>query len=62
MQQYIQIFLQTLLAFGTIFVLTKILGKQQIAEMTLFEYVNGITFGNIAGALAIDLEGKIGYY
>lgn len=62
MQLYIQIFLQTLLAFGTIFVLTKILGKQQIAEMTLFEYVNGITFGNIAGALAIDLEGNIGYY
>ncbi len=62
MQQYIQIFLQTLLSFATIFVLTKILGKQQIAEMTLFEYVNGITFGNIAGALAIDLGGNIGYF
>lgn len=53
---YFEIFYQTVLAFGSILILTMLLGKQQIAEMTPFEYVNGITFGSIAAEMAIDLE------
>ncbi|SDW70135.1 Uncharacterized membrane protein YcaP, DUF421 family [Marininema mesophilum] len=53
---YFEVFYQTVLAFGTILVLTIFLGKQQIAEMTFFEYVNGITFGSIAADMATDLD------
>ncbi|MFC4076619.1 DUF421 domain-containing protein [Salinithrix halophila] len=60
--EYLQILLQTLLAFGTIMVLTMILGKQQMAEMTFFEYVNGITFGSIAATMATDLDRNMGYH
>ncbi|PTM57765.1 DUF421 domain-containing protein [Desmospora activa] len=60
--EYLQILLQTVIAFATILVITMILGKQQIAEMTYFEYVNGITFGSIAGTLATDLDHSMGYH
>lgn len=59
---YLHIFYQTTLAFVTILVLTIILGKQQIAEMTFFEYVNGITFGSIAATLASDVDQKTAYH
>ncbi|WP_091836560.1 DUF421 domain-containing protein [Marininema halotolerans] len=53
---YFEVFYQTILAFATILVLTIFLGKQQIAEMTFFEYVNGITFGSIAADMATDID------
>ncbi|MDR6226156.1 DUF421 domain-containing protein [Desmospora profundinema] len=59
---YLHVFYQTALAFVTIMVLTIILGKQQMAEMTFFEYVNGITFGSIAGTLASDIDQKTSYH
>lgn len=51
----IEVTLQTLLAFGAIFIYTRILGKQQIGQLTFFEYITGITFGSIAGVLATDV-------
>ncbi|MBA4494965.1 DUF421 domain-containing protein [Paenactinomyces guangxiensis] len=62
MYQYFEVFYQTVLAFGTILVLTILLGKQQIAEMTFFEYINGITFGSIAATLATDIDQNTGYH
>ena len=55
---YFEVVYQTAIAFGTILLLTIILGKQQIAEMTYFEYINGITFGSMAASLAVDLDQK----
>ena len=59
---YLHVLFQTLLAFGTILVLTIILGKQQISELTYFEYINGITFGSIAAALATDIDSETGLH
>lgn len=36
--------------------MTKILGKKQISELSLFEYVSGITIGSIAGEAITGLE------
>ncbi|MBD1373228.1 DUF421 domain-containing protein [Hazenella sp. IB182357] len=55
----IQVFYQTLIAFLTVMIITRILGKQQIGEMTFTEYVNGITFGSIAANLATELDQNI---
>ncbi|MDN5344134.1 MAG: hypothetical protein PWQ18_245 [Clostridia bacterium] len=54
--QYLEVFLQTILAFAAILIYTRILGKQQIGQLTFFEYINGITFGSIAAVLATDTE------
>ncbi|WP_026477352.1 YetF domain-containing protein [Alkaliphilus transvaalensis] len=56
MKVYLEILLQTLLAFFTILFITRILGRQQVSQLTLQEYINGITFGSIAATLATDLN------
>lgn len=56
MNTLFEVFYQTVFAFITILVLTRLLGKQQLSEMTYFEYINGITFGSIAANMATDLE------
>lgn len=51
------IFLQTVLSFVVLLVLTRMLGKQQVSQLTFYEYLNGITFGSIAANMAtIELE------
>jgi uncharacterized membrane protein YcaP (DUF421 family) len=39
-----------------LFVLTRILGKKQISQLTFFEYVLGITIGDLAGAISTDVD------
>ena len=46
------IFLQTVLSFIVLLILTRILGKQQVSQLTFYEYLNGITFGSIAANMA----------
>ncbi|MDW7673917.1 MAG: DUF421 domain-containing protein [Bacillota bacterium] len=53
---YIEILLQTLLAFFALLIFARLLGKQQVGQLTFFEYVNGITIGSIAGTLATSLD------
>lgn len=45
--------------FGSIiimFLLTKLMGNKQISQLTLFDYINGITIGSIAAEMAISQE------
>ncbi|TBL75411.1 DUF421 domain-containing protein [Paenibacillus thalictri] len=39
-----------------LFLLTRILGKKQISQLTFFEYVTGITLGELAGFMSTDME------
>ncbi len=55
MIKYVEVVIQTFLAFFAILIYTRILGKQQIGQLTYFEYITGITFGSIAGILATDV-------
>lgn len=55
MAEIIDIVLQTLIAFFAILLITRILGRQQVAQLTIYEYINGITFGSIAATVATDL-------
>ena len=42
-----------------LFVITKILGKKQIAQLSMFEYVTGITIGNIGAEVVTGLDQKV---
>jgi len=55
---YLEIIIQTFLAFFAILFITRLLGRQQISQLTFYEYINGITFGSIAAALATDLDNR----
>jgi len=62
MEQYFESFLKTAVAFFGILVYTRVLGKQQISQMTFYDYVTGITFGSIAASIAIDREANTGLW
>ena len=48
--------LTTLLSIVVIFLLAKLMGTKQVSQMTMFDYVVGITIGSIAAELATELE------
>ncbi|MGF7057605.1 YetF domain-containing protein [Brassicibacter mesophilus] len=58
MKLFIEVFVQTLLAFFSILYITRLLGRQQVSQLTFHEYINGITFGSIAATLATDVNQK----
>lgn len=56
MPDWVHIFIRSLGALIALFVLTRILGKKQISQLTFFEYVTGITLGDLAGVISTDVE------
>ncbi|CAM4118902.1 YetF domain-containing protein [Mesobacillus thioparans] len=51
--------LRTLLGFGVLFLLTRVLGKKQLSQMTFFTYITGIALGNIAGDMVVHRDIKL---
>ena len=39
-----------------LFLLTKLMGYRQMAQLSMFDYINGITIGSIAAEMATSLE------
>ncbi|WP_422657905.1 DUF421 domain-containing protein [Paenibacillus sp. EC2-1] len=56
MQEWLEVLLRTLCAAVVLFLLTKLLGKRQVSQLSFFEYLTGITIGSIAASLSLDLE------
>lgn len=56
--EYFTVFYQALLSIIALFVLTKLMGYKQMSQLSMFDYVNGITIGSIAAEMATDLEGN----
>ena len=52
----IGVFLTALLSVVALFVITKIMGHKQVAQLDFFDYVSGITIGSIGAELATELE------
>ncbi|MFJ7639788.1 DUF421 domain-containing protein [Peribacillus sp. NPDC097225] len=59
MPEWLQIVLRSLFFLVVLFLITKWLGKKQISQLSFFEYVTGITIGNIGAELATKVEGNI---
>lgn len=56
MAEWLQVVLRTLLAVGALFVFTKVLGKRQVSQMSMFEYITGIAIGNLIGYISLDTD------
>lgn len=52
----IKLILTSLLSVGALFIITKIMGHKQVAQLDFFDYVSGITIGSIGAELATELE------
>ncbi len=56
MMELIKVILTSLLSAVSLFLLAKIMGHKQMAQLDFFDYINGITIGSIAAELATELE------
>lgn len=52
------VLLRALSSLLVLFLVTKILGKKQVSQLSLFDYVIGISIGNFAAEMTINLESK----
>ncbi|WP_040948294.1 DUF421 domain-containing protein [Gorillibacterium massiliense] len=61
MPEWFVIVLRSLGAIVILFLLTRILGKKQMSQLTFFEYITGITLGELAGFISTELEAHYMY-
>ncbi|MCM3038200.1 DUF421 domain-containing protein [Paenibacillus motobuensis] len=54
MPVWLEIIVRTLSAAFVLFLMTRLLGKRQLSQLTFFEYVTGITIGDLAAFLSIN--------
>lgn len=52
----LRVFLTAMLSVAALFVITKIMGHKQVAQLDFFDYISGITIGSVAAELATELE------
>lgn len=46
----------SLFSLSVLFLLTKLMGNKEVSQMTMFDYITGITIGSIAAEMATELE------
>lgn len=52
------IFIRSIGSIVALFVFTKIMGKKQVSQLNMFDYVLGITIGSVAAEIAVSLESE----
>ena len=50
--------IRSILSLVTLFFVTKLIGKKQVSELSLFDYVIGITIGNFSAEMTINLDSQ----
>lgn len=55
-QEIIRVIVLSVVSLVVLFLLTKLMGYRQMSQLSLFDYINGITIGSIAAELATNLE------
>ena len=48
--------LRSVVTFATLLLLTRIMGKKQLSQLSYFHYITGITIGSIAGEISAQSE------
>lgn len=54
--ELIDVTIRALVSLVVLFLITKMIGKKQVSELSLFDYVIGISIGNFAAEITINLE------
>ncbi|WP_157276712.1 DUF421 domain-containing protein [Paenibacillus sp. Soil766] len=58
MLDWVEIVLRTFLSIVVLFLMTKLLGKRQVTQLSFFEYITGISIGNLAAYISLDTDTK----
>lgn len=59
MNNLLLVLFRTVLVLVILFVLTRIMGKKQVSQMNIYDYIIGITMGSIAADISLDIEKSI---
>lgn len=51
-----EVIIRSLFSLITLFLVTKMLGKKQVSQLSLFDYVIGISIGNFAAEISINTD------
>lgn len=54
MLNLLDIFLRSLVSVVFLFLITELMGKKQISQLNMFDYIIGISIGSIAASLSVD--------
>ena len=57
--ELLQVSIRSIISLVTLFLVTKMIGKKQVSELSLFDYVIGISIGNFAAEMTINLDSDI---
>ena len=52
------VLVRAVISFGSLLIFARMLGKQQVSQITFFDYILGITIGSIAANLTTDLTSR----
>ncbi|MBH0165574.1 DUF421 domain-containing protein [Fictibacillus sp. 7GRE50] len=61
MNPYVDVIIRSIIAFFSIFFAARILGKQTVSRMTIFDFIAVVTLGSVTANLAFALEVKARY-
>lgn len=50
------VFIRSIVTIVVLFLLAKVMGKKQISQLNLFDYIVGITIGSVAADISLDLN------
>ncbi|MBQ9886353.1 MAG: DUF421 domain-containing protein [Lachnospiraceae bacterium] len=56
MKEILYIIVLSLGSISVLFILTKLMGYRQMSQLSMFDYINGITIGSIAAEMATSLD------
>lgn len=56
--EILDVVIRALISLITLFLITKLLGKKQVSQLSLFDYVIGISIGNFAAEMTINVESQ----
>ena len=56
--ELLNVVFRALISLVVLFLVTKLIGKKQVSQLSLFDYVIGISIGNFAAEMTINLESE----
>ncbi|RJQ24493.1 MAG: DUF421 domain-containing protein [Peptococcaceae bacterium] len=62
MNPFLEVLLRSAGAFVGVVFITRMVGKSQVGQLTISDWVNGVVIGSIAAAMAVDLKTNVSYY
>ncbi len=54
MENFLDILLRSIISIMVLFMITQLMGKKQLSQLNMFDYIIGISIGSLAASLSID--------